>query len=331
MDVFFIIWFGKAVWVWLFLISTLLALLAFDLGFLHRDNHIIGVKESLYLSLFYIIISMLFGLGIYIYFGSTDAADFYTGYLIEKTLSLDNIFVIALIMTYFKVPQHCLHRVLFWGVLGVIVLRAIMIGLGAVILHEYAWVSFIFAAFLIYTGYQMFWHTEDIINVEENPVLGFLYKHLRITRTFYDTKFFVFLTNDGQNIEEQKSTTRHLTKLWVTPLFLALILIEFADIIFAVDSIPAIFLITTDPFIVYSSNIFAVLGLRALFFALSAIIDRFVYLKPALALVLIFIGSKVFLALFLGLQKFPSSLSLGITVFIIGTGIGLSVWKTKHH
>lgn len=325
MEFLFIIWFGKAIWIWLLLMVILFSLLAFDLGVLHRDNHIIGVKESLYLSLFYIVISLLYGVWIYKYLGKTSATEFYTGYLVEKTLSLDNIFVISLIVTYFKVPENCLHRVLFWGIFGVIILRAIMIALGAVILNQFEWVTFVFAAFLIYTGYKMFWHTEDIVNIEENPVLAFLYKYLRVTPEFHGTKFFVFLTDNSKKIETKESK-----KLWVTPLFLSLTLIEFADIIFAVDSIPAIFLITQDPFIVYSSNIFAVLGLRALFFALSAIIHRFTYLKPALALVLIFIGSKVFLTLFLGLEKFPAHLSLGITLLLISGGIGVSLWKTKN-
>jgi tellurite resistance protein TerC len=232
---------------------------------------------------------------------------------------MDNIFVIAMIFGFFAIPREYQHRVLFWGILGVIVLRAIMIGLGATLVAEYSWVLYIFAAFLIITGIKMLWWADHETDLARNPLLVFLKRHLNVTETLHGNRFFARLpaAGTGKNV------------LYVTPLFLALVLIEVADVIFAVDSVPAIFAITTDPYIVYTSNIFAILGLRALYFALAAVIHRFAYLKQALAILLVFIGSKIFIADGLGLTKFPAELSLAITIAILAAGIVYSLWRTK--
>ena len=231
---------------------------------------------------------------------------------------MDNVFVIAMIFSYFAIPRAYQHRVLFWGIVGVIVLRAIMIGLGAAIVAQASWVLYVFALFLVATGVKMLVFKDKPHDVGSNPALAWMRRRFDVTDRLHDEHFFV----------RQPNASGKMT-WFMTPLFLALILIEFADVIFAVDSVPAIFAISTDPFVVYTSNIFAILGLRALYFALAAMVDRFQYLKLALAAVLIFIGSKIFLADLLGLEKFPPALSLGITFGLLGAGIGYSLWKTR--
>lgn len=309
----------KPLWMWVSFMALVLVLLILDLGVLHKRQRAISVRESLTMSAVYIVISLLFALWIGHVMGRSSANDYITGYLIEKTLSLDNIFVISLLFTYFKIPLRFQHRVLFWGILGVIVLRGIMIALGAKLIAEFEWVMYIFAIFLIGTGIKMFFMTTEHLDMSENILLRFLQKHLRITTDLHGEKFYVRQINSqtGKN------------QIWWTPLFITLILIEFMDLIFAVDSVPAIFAITKDPYIVYTSNIFAILGLRSLYFALAAIIDRFAYLKYSLAMVLVFIGSKIFITDLFGLEKFPSSLSLGITVVILSGGIAYSLHKTN--
>lgn len=305
---------GKPVWMWGAFITLVLALLALDLGVMHRKSHVIGVKESLVMSGFYIAIAMLFGGWVWWAQGAENGAAYFTGFLIEKTLALDNIFVISLIFSYLAIPREYQHRVLLWGILGVIVLRAIMIGLGAALIAEFSWVLLIFAAFLVYTGIKMLCVKEADPDIANNPLLKYLRRHLRITDTVQGEHFFV----------RQKDAAGTL-RTYVTPLFIALILVEVADIIFAVDSVPAIFAITTDPYIVYTSNIFAILGLRALYFALAAIIHKFHHLKTAMALVLIFIGGKVFVADLMGIDKIPPSISLGVTVLLLGGGVVASL------
>jgi len=308
---------GKPAWVWLAFVGIVVALLAFDLGVLHKDDHEIGVRESLLLSAGYIGVAVCFGVWVWWYMGADSGMDYYTGFMIEKSLSMDNVFVIALIFTFFAIPRQYQHRVLFWGILGVIVLRAIMIALGATLVSEFSWVLYVFGAFLVFTGIKM-WviadHTPDIAN---NPLLKFLRRHMRVTDGLRGNAFWV---------RESDPATGKLER-YVTPLFLALLLVEFVDLIFAVDSVPAIFAITTDPFIVYTSNIFAILGLRALYFALSAMINRFKYLKYALALVLVFIGSKIFLVGIIG--KIPAVISLTVTFGLIAGGVLVSLWKTR--
>jgi tellurite resistance protein TerC len=311
-------WLGKPAWMWLTFFGLVLALLVLDLGVLHRDKHEIGVRESLMLSGMYIAIALMFGGWVWWELGSQSGIEYLTGFAIEKSLAMDNVFVIAMIFGYFAIPRALQHRVLFWGILGVIVLRAIMIGAGAALVSEFGWVLYIFAVFLILTGIKMFFAGDGHKDVGDNPVVRWMRKHLRVTDALHDQKFFVRQPNGAGKMV-----------LWATPMFLALVMIEIADVIFAVDSVPAIFAITTDPYIVYTSNIFAILGLRALYFALAAVIHRFAYLKQALAVLLVFIGGKVFVADLMGWEKFPPAWSLAITALILAAGVFWSLWKTR--
>ena len=293
------------------------ALLSFDLGVLHKHDREIGVRESLLLSAGYISIALTFGAWVWWFLGAQSGTEYFTGFLIEKSLSMDNVFVIALIFSYFAIPRQYQHRVLFWGILGVIVLRAIMIGLGAALVSGFSWILYVFGAFLILTGIKMWIVADHMPDIANNPLLKFLRKHLRVTNELHGNAFFV----------RQPDPASGKMARAATPLFLALCLVEFVDLVFAVDSVPAIFAITSDPFIVYTSNIFAILGLRALYFALAAMIHRFTYLKYALALVLVFIGAKIFLVGFVG--KIPPSISLTVTFGLIAGGVIVSLWKTR--
>jgi tellurite resistance protein TerC len=304
---------------WGVFLSLVLILLALDLGIFHRRQRAISVRESLTMSGMYVVMSLLFSLWIAHELGAQSANEYLTGFLIEKTLSMDNIFVISLIFSFFKIPLKFQHRVLFWGILGVIFLRGLMIGLGAKLISEFEWVLYIFAIFLIYTGIKMFFVVEETKDFEDNHVLKFFRRHLPITKELHGEKFCVIETNPK---------TGRLKLFW-TPLFLTLIFIEMMDLVFAIDSVPAIFAITTDTYIVYTSNIFAILGLRALYFALAAIIYRFIYLKYALAMVLVFIGSKIFIADALGLEKIPATFSLTVTILLLAGGIVYSLYKTR--
>jgi tellurite resistance protein TerC len=308
---------GTPAWMWLGFAGIVIALLAFDLGVLHKDDHEIGVRESLLLSAGYISVALLFGAGVWWTLGSQSGMDFYTGFMIEKSLSMDNVFVIALIFSFFAIPRQYQHRVLFWGILGVIVLRAIMIALGATLVSQFSWVLYLFGAFLVFTGIKMWIVADHVPDIANNPLLKFLKRRMRITEGLRGNAFWV---------REQDPATGKVER-FATPLLLALVLVEFVDLIFAVDSVPAIFAITTDPFIVYTSNIFAILGLRALYFALAAMIHRFKYLKYALALVLVFIGSKIFLVGIIG--KVPAVISLSVTFGLIAGGVLVSLWKTR--
>jgi tellurite resistance protein TerC len=316
-DFFVADWLGKPVWLWFTFIGIVISLLAFDLGVLNKDDHEIGVRESLYLSAGYISVALLFGGWVWYYFGAQSGKEYLTGFFVEKSLSLDNVFVISLIFSYFAIPRIYQHRVLFWGILGVIVLRAIMIGLGAALVSNFSWILYVFGAFLLFTGVKMLVVADKEMEIGENAMLRFLRRHLRVTDTLHGHHFVV---------TQPHPTTGKPVK-WATPLLLALILVEFADLIFAVDSVPAIFAITQDPFLVYTSNIFAILGLRALYFALAAMVHRFHYLKYALALVLVFIGAKIFLVNIIG--KFPPELSLTVTLGLLAGGVFYSLWKTR--
>ena len=308
---------GKPAWVWLTFIGIVIALLAFDLGVLHKDDHEIGVRESLLLSAGYISVALVFGAWVWWYMGAQSGMDYYTGFMIEKSLSMDNVFVIALIFSFFAIPRQYQHRVLFWGILGVIVLRAIMIGLGATLVSQFSWVLYLFGAFLIFTGIKMWIIADHVPDIANNPLLKFLKRHMRVTDGLRGNAFWV---------QESDPASGKVVR-FATPLLLALVLVEFVDLVFAVDSVPAIFAITTDPFIVYTSNIFAILGLRALYFALAAMIHRFKYLKYALALVLVFIGTKIFLVGIIG--KIPPAISLSVTFGLIAGGVLVSLWKTR--
>lgn len=332
---------GMPAWIWLAFFAAVLAILAFDLGVMHRDAHEIGVQESLKMSALYIGLGLAWAIAVYwIYLsyagaGAVDpqiagaatqherawtAVELYlTGYLVEKTLAMDNVFIISMIFAYFAVPRAYQHRVLFWGILGVIVLRAIMIGLGAALVMEFAWVMYFFGVVLLVTGVKMLVMVDHKPDIANNPVLGFLRRHLRVTSDLHGHDFTV----------RQLDPVSGKRLLYATPLLLCLILVELADLVFAIDSVPGIFAITPDPFIVYTSNIFAILGLRALYFALAAVVHRFHYLKYALALVLIFIGAKIFLGDWLFDGKVPSSISLGVTGALLAGGILVSLWKTR--
>ena len=314
-------WLGKPVWMWVGFLGVVAVLLAFDLGVLHRDHeHVISVRESLLLSAGYITLGLLFGGWVWHELGAQAGKEYITGFVVEKSLAMDNVFVIAMIFTYFAIPRQYQHKVLFWGILGVIVLRGIMIGLGATLVSQFGWVLYIFAAFLIFTGIKMWIMADKEMDVGNNPVLRYVRKHFRVTDELHGDRFWARLPDPR---------TGKIAR-YMTPLMLALILVEFVDLVFAVDSVPAIFAITTDPYIVYTSNIMAILGLRALYFALSAMVHRFHYLKYALAVLLVFIGSKIFVADFLlGSAKFPVAWSLGVTFAILAAGIGYSLWRTR--
>jgi tellurite resistance protein TerC len=313
-------WLGTPVWFWLAFAAIVIGLTAFDLGVLHKEDREMGISESLKLTAFYITIALLFGAWIWFERGADFGMQYYTGFFIEKALSIDNVFVISLIFTFFAIPAKYQYRALLWGIIAVIVLRGLMIAGGAALVQNYYWTLYIFAAFLIATGVKMLFTGDQEPDIAKNPVVRWLSSHMRITKELHGEKFFV---------KEQDEKTGKIVRA-ATPLFLALVVINLADLVFAVDSVPAIFAITTDTFIVYTSNIMAILGLRALYFALAAMIHRFHYLKYALALVLVFIGSKIFISDFLlGGDKFPPVASLGVTFALIAGGIGWSLWKTR--
>ncbi len=310
---------GKPTWMWLAFLGIVIALLTFDLGVLHKKTREIEVKESLILSVVYITLGLAFGVWVWWYLGAELGMAHMTTFVVEKMLGIDNVFVIAIIFSFIAVPRPYQHRVLFWGILGVIVLRAIMIGLGATLVAQFGWVLYILAAFLIATGVKMLVLADKEYSIANNPIVAFMRKHFNVTNKPHGEKFFV-----------QKPHPASGKAVWfMTPPFMALVLIEVADVIFAVDSVPAIFALTTDPFIVYTSNIFAILGLRALYFVLAAMITRFTYLKTALAVVLISIGSKIFIADLLGIVKFPPAVSLSITFAILAFGVVYSLWKMR--
>jgi tellurite resistance protein TerC len=320
MDFLFTDWLGTPLWFWLSFLGIVVALTAFDLGFLHKEDKEMGIGESLKLTAFYITIALAFGIWVWMQKGADMGMKYYTGFFIEKALSIDNVFVISLIFTYFAIPAKYQYRALLWGIIAVIVLRGIMIALGAALVEQFYWTLYLFAVFLIATGVKMLFSGDQEMDVSKNPIVKFMNKHFRVTQELHGEKFLV-------KVQDEK--TGKMVRA-MTPLLLALIVINLADLVFAVDSVPAIFAITTDTFIVYTSNIMAILGLRALYFALAAMVHRFHYLKYALALVLVFIGSKIFVADFvLGGEKFPPVLSLGVTFGLIAGGIFYSLWKTK--
>ena len=280
--------------------AIIISLLILDLGVFNKKDHVISLRESLFMSIFYILIACGFGAFVFYELGTQHCKEYFTGFILEKAMSLDNIFVISIIFTFFKIPPKFQHRVLFWGILGVIILRAIMIGAGASLVANFEWVLFIFAAILIYTGIKTFYISKEApMNVKDMFIYKFLSKKLNITHEFAGNKFFIIQDN----------------KLFATPLFMALVTVEAMDVIFAIDSIPAIFAITQDTYIVYTSNIFAILGLRALFFLLADIVERFRYIKYSLALILILIGIKIFVAHFVHIPTYiPLVLTIGLLI-----------------
>jgi tellurite resistance protein TerC len=287
-----------------------LAMLALDLGVFHRKSHTVTVKEALVWTGVWVTLAMFFNLFIYQYFGKEKAVEFFTGYLIEKSLSVDNIFVIILIFSYFQVPQEYQHKVLFWGILGALVMRIIFILSGIELIHRFHWLVYIFGGFLIFTGIRMLLSDDSKIEPEKNPLIKLVRRIFSVTREFEGDRFFV----------------KRRAKIWATPLFLVVILIEATDLIFAVDSIPAILAISDDPFIVYTSNVFAILGLRSLYFALSGIEKYFHYLKFGLSAILVFVGVKMCIVDF---YKIPVEISLIAIVFILAIAMLASVLFPK--
>ncbi|ODT67352.1 MAG: hypothetical protein ABS75_23940 [Pelagibacterium sp. SCN 63-23] len=309
---------GTPVYFWIAFIAIVIGLLVFDLGILHRDEHEIEAKESLLLYGFYVLIALAFGVWVWLQRGATAGLEFYTGYLIEQSLAMDNMFVIATIFGFLGIPRLYQHRVLFWGILGVILFRAVLIGVGAALVNNFNWILFLFGAFLVFTGIRMFSHQDDEPNMDDNKILKFLRRHFRITNALRGRNFTVK--------EPDPKTGKIVT--WLTPLAVALIMVEIVDLIFAVDSVPAVFAVTQDTFIVYTSNIFAILGLRALYFALAAAMNRFRYLQISLAIILVLIGIKIFLVpLHIHIDTL---LSLVVTIAILAGGVLYSLWKTRN-
>lgn len=309
----------KPLWMWVLFVSIILFLLFLDLGLFNREDKEIGFKKSLVLSVFYIGIGLLFSVWVGYFLGKDRAFEYLTGFVLEKSLAMDNIFVMAMMFSYFAIPRIYQHRVLFWGIIGAIVLRGIMICIGATLVSRFEWILYIFAAFLVYSGIKMFLNRKEEESLVDNPIILFMEKNFRITREFHGHHFFAHSDSNGTKSK----------RLYATPLLLALVCIEVADIIFAVDSIPAIFTITKDAYVVFTSNIFAILGLRALYFVLAAAMSRFRYLKYALSFVLVFIGAKILVIEFFDITKVPPLFSLVVTLAILTTGILFSLKKTK--
>ncbi len=302
---------SESTWLWIGFNVFVLAMLALDLGVFHRKSHVVSFREAIGWSIAWVTLALLFAVGLWNYAGAQKALEFTTGYLIEYSLSVDNIFVFALLFSYFAVPPKFQHRVLFWGILGALVLRAIMIVAGTVLITKFAWIIYVFGAFLVLTGIKMIVKREEEFHPERNPVVKWFKKLMPVTTDYREDKFFV--RENGVRM--------------ATPLFVVLLLVEVSDVIFAVDSIPAIFAVTTDPFIVYTSNVFAILGLRSLYFALAGVMDKFHYLKVGLGLVLTFVGVKMLLAH--TAWKIDTLVSLGVIVLILAGSVVLSLLRPK--
>ena len=316
------------IWLWVGFNLFVLAMLALDLGVFHRKAHAVSVKEATIWSVVWISLAMLFNLGIYLFwnqlvpnsaYSNGDAAlSFFTGYLIEKSLSVDNIFVFVLIFSYFAVPAQYQHRVLFWGILGALVMRAARILVGAALIKEFHWIIWVFGAFLIFTGIKMAFHKNEELQPEKNPLISLFRRIMPVTDAYQGSRFFV----------------RQAGKLLATPLFLVLLMVESTDLIFAVDSIPAIFAVTQEPFIVYTSNVFAILGLRSLYFLLAGVMDKFHYLKLGLSVVLTFVGVKMLMpdvsAALTGVSlKIPTAVSLGVVAGILAIAVVASLLRAR--
>ena len=297
--------------VWLGFTGLVVALLVLDLAVLNRRSHVLSFKEAMSWSLGLIAFALLFGLFILWREGTQPALEYYTGYLIELSLSVDNLFVFILIFSYFGVPAEAQPKVLKWGILGAIVMRLVMIGLGALLLERFEWIIFVFGGILIVTGIRMFTSHDERIEPEKNPVVRLARRLLPFTNSYDGTRFF---------------TRSHSRGLLATPLLLVVLVVEWSDLVFAIDSIPAIFAVTRDPFLVYSSNVFAILGLRALFFVLAGMMDKFIYLKPGVALILVFVGVKMTLSHWLHV---PTALSLAVILLTLASAVGLSLRRTS--
>ncbi|MDZ7715959.1 MAG: TerC family protein [Balneolaceae bacterium] len=288
----------------------IIIMLVVDLVVLHKEDEEVSIKEALYWTAAWIVMALLFGIGVYYYMGTQTALDYYTGYLIEKSLSVDNIFVFLLVFSYFKVPAEYQHKVLFWGIFGALVMRLIFIFTGVALLERFDWIIYVFGGFLIFTGIKLAKDKNKEVHPEKNPVIKLIRKFFPITKNYHGPNFFI----------------RRMGKLIATPLFVVLIVIETTDLVFALDSIPAILAITRDEFIIYSSNAFAILGLRALYFAVSGIMQLFHYLHYGLALILIFVGVKMTMAEF---YHIPTPYALGFILVTLTASIVLSIYFPK--
>lgn len=295
---------------WIGFIVFVIAMLAVDLGIFHRKSHVVSTREALIWSSVWIGFALLFSLGVWKWFGAQRGLEFLTGYLIEKSLSIDNIFVFVVIFGALGVPAIYQHRVLFWGILSALVLRAGMIFGGTALLARFHWLIYVFGAFLVFTGVKLFLQRDQGLNPKDGSVLRFAKRLIPSTEQYAGDRFFTL--ENGRRV--------------ATPLFMALLLVEATDVVFAVDSIPAIFAVTNDPFIVFTSNIFAILGLRSLFFLLAGIVDKFRYLKVGLAIVLVFVGLKMALV---DLYKVPPQVSLMVIATVLASSIFLSLWVSK--
>jgi TerC family integral membrane protein len=293
--------------VWLGFSGLVLALLVLDLGVLNRRSHALTMKEAMTWSGGLVVLAHLFGLFLLWWEGTRPALEYYTGYLIELSLSVDNLFVFLLIFSYFGVRADAQPKVLKWGILGAMIMRLIMIGMGAFLLQRFHWIVYVFGALLIVTGIRMFLQKQEHVNLERNPVVRLARRFIPMSASYDGTKFFTRTT---------------LGRLLATPLLLVVLVVEWSDLVFAVDSIPAIFSVTRDPFLVYSSNVFAILGLRALFFVLAGMLDKFVYLKPGVAFILVFVGVKMTLSAWIHI---PTMLSLAVIVITLALAVGLSL------
>ena len=296
------------VWFWVGFIAFVLSMLALDLGVFHRKAHVVKPREAGIWVAVWVSLALLFAAGTWKFKGSEDALLFLTGYVIEQSLSVDNLFVMVVIFNYFRVPAEALHRVLFYGILGALIMRGIFIGVGAFLLQHFHWILYVFGALLLVTGVRMMFKQDEEFDGENNTIVKAVRRRVPMSKEYNGAKFFVDVA--GRRL--------------ATPLFLVLVLIEFTDLIFAVDSIPAIFVITEDPFIVFTSNIFAILGLRSMFFLLAAVVERFYLLKYGLSIILMFVGVKM-----LGEPWFhiPIWLSLAVVIGLLGTSIAASfIW-----
>ena len=298
-------------WLWIGFNIFVLLMLALDLGVFHRKAHIVSFREAIGWTVTWVSLALIFNLGIWHFMGPQKALEFTTGYVIEYSLSVDNIFVFAMLFSYFAVPATYQHCVLFWGILGALVLRAMMIVAGTVLITKFAWIIYVFGAFLILTGLKMIFKKEEEMHPERNPVVRWFKKLMPVTSDYRGDKFFV--RENGIRM--------------ATPLFVVLLLVEVSDVIFAVDSIPAIFAVTKDPFIVYTSNVFAILGLRSLYFALAGVMDKFHYLKIGLGVVLSFVGVKMLLGH--TAWKIDTTVSLGVIVGILAISVIASLLRPR--
>lgn len=297
-------------WFWIIFNAFVLLMLALDLGVFHKKLHVVSVKEALVWSAIWITLALCFNGFIYFAFGETKALEFLTGYVIEKALSVDNIFVFVLIFSYFNIPTIYQHKVLFWGVIGALIMRVIFIFAGVALLEKFHWTIYIFGAILIFTGVKMLLEKDKKMEPDKNPIMKLFRKFIPTTNELHEDRFFVRKNN----------------KNYATPLFAVLVMIEITDLIFAVDSIPAILAVTQDHFIVYTSNVFAILGLRSLYFALANIIDRFKYLAVGLSIILVFVGLKMVIV---DLYKIPIQLSLLFILLVLILSVVISMYKTK--